>query len=59
VPGVGVERRIERSAVSIFEEPARDDESPPSEEPREAEEPETLPEEADLAPENDEREQRI
>ena len=44
--------------MSTFDEPEREDDSPPSEEPREAEDPRTLPEEPDLAPEGDEQEQR-
>lgn len=43
--------------MSTFEEPAREGQDKPGEQPREAEEPETLPEEPDLAPEGDEQEQ--
>jgi hypothetical protein len=44
--------------MSTFEESAREDQDEPGEQPREAEEPTTLPEEPDLAPEDDEQEQR-
>jgi hypothetical protein len=45
--------------MSTFEEPRREEEELPGEQPREAEEPGTLPHEPDLAPpEDDEQEQR-
>jgi hypothetical protein len=45
--------------MSTFEEPPREDEELPGEQPREVEEPDTLPHEPDLAPpEDDEQEQR-